>query len=58
LYGAGTFKGNSYVGMFEEVRGLPYFWSMECEGCPFFVFVFVVVFFVVLILVGFFVLYL
>jgi len=51
LYGVGTLKGNSHVHMFEEFCDLPYFRAMVCES-PFFVFV--VVFFTVLILVGFF----
>jgi hypothetical protein len=50
LYGVGALKVNSYVGVFEEVCGVPYFWVMVCECCPFlFLFLF---FFVVLILVG------
>ena len=49
MYVIGTLKGNSYVSMLKEVCNVPYLWTVVCEGCPFFVFVFLVV----LILVGF-----
>ena len=29
-----TLKGNSYVGMFEEVGHFSYFWPTICECCP------------------------
>jgi len=41
LYCVCVFECNVYVGMFEEVGEFSNFWIVVCEGCPFFVFVFI-----------------
>jgi len=41
LYCVCVFECNVYVGMFEEVGEFSNFWTLVCEGCPFFVFVFI-----------------
>jgi len=38
LYCVCVFECNVYVGMFEEVGEFSNFWTVVCEGCPFFCF--------------------